>query len=130
MELLKEVMDLDTNTAEAGAIPICEAISQAVKELKLMKNGKKITNKAVRDFIKKNASLVKVSALKALAAHKQYKTNKRSTVSFFAKDAYEKKMVKTIVQSMINSKQYKIHRQRYIPGGGRYYELLKIKSGH
>ena len=130
MDLLREVMDVDTKVAMDGAVPICEAISKAVKELKLMKNGKRVNDKAVRDFIKNNANLVNTSALKALAAHKQYKTNKRSTVSFFAKDAYEKRMVKTIVKSMIDSKQYKIHRQRYIPGGGRYYELLKIKSGY
>jgi len=125
MNFLREI----TEDYSENVIPIMEAISQAVRELKLMKNGKKINNKAVKDFIKKNANLVNASAIQALAAHKMYKTNKRNTISFFAKDAYEKRMMTKMVKDLVKSGTFKLHRTKYAAKGGKYWELQKVKSG-
>jgi len=124
MDLLREVTEEYTE----DLIPIVEAISTAVKELNLMKNGGKLNNKQVRDFIRKNASLVNASALNALAAHKQYKTNTRNTVSLFAKSAYDKRMITKLVKTLTDSKMFKLHRTKYAEGG-KFWELKKVKSG-
>lgn len=124
MDLLKEISE-DYSCTE---IPLMEAISKSVKTLLLSKKGGKVTNAMIKQFMKSNSKLTIASAMYAVAAHAKYKTNKRHTVSLFAKSPYEKRMVKKIVDSMIASKQFKLHRTRYAENG-RYYELQKIKSG-
>jgi hypothetical protein len=124
MDLLKEI----TQDYAEDTVPLLEAITKSVRELKLAKRGGKVTNKAVRDFMSKNPSLTSAAAINALASYNQYKTNKRNTISLFAKTAYDKRMVKRIVDSMTKSGQFKIHRTRYADGG-RYYELKQVKIG-
>jgi len=124
MDFLKEI----TEDYSIETIPLMEAISQAVRELKLMKKGGKVTNKMIKDFIKDNQNLTKAAAINALSAYSQYKTNKRNTISLFARNAYDKRLVKSIVDSMISSKIFKIHRVKYAQGG-KFWEMKKIKSG-
>lgn len=124
MDFLQEI----TEEYNENVINLTEAISAAIKELKLTKNGKKINDKAVREFIKNNADLVNSSALQALSAFKMYKTNKRNTITLFAKDAYQRRMVTKMVQDLVKGKVFKIHRQKW-SNGGKYWELQKIKSG-
>ena len=124
MKFLKELND-DYSVDE---VPLMEAISTAVKELKLMKNGKVMNNRAVKAFIKNNASLVNSSALKALSSYKQYKTNARNLISFHSTDAYSKKMMTKMVKTLTDSKMFKLHRTRY-SGNNKYWEHKKIKSG-
>ena len=124
MDLLKEI----TQDYAEDTVPLLEAITKSVRELKLAKRGGKVTNKAVRDFMSKNPTLTSAAAINALASYNQYKTNKRNTISLFAKTAYDKRMVKRIVDSMTKSGQFKIHRSRYADGG-KYYELKQVKIG-
>ncbi len=124
MEFLKEI----TEEYSVDAIPLMEAISQSIKELKLMKKGGKVTNKMIKDFVKANPSLTASAAMNAISAYQQYKTNKRNTVKLFAKSPYEKRMIKRVVDSMIDSKKFKLHRTKYADGG-KYYELKQIKIG-
>ncbi len=124
MEFLKEI----TEEYSVDAIPLMEAISQSIKELKLMKKGGKVTNKMIKDFVKANPSLTASAEMNAISAYQQYKTNKRNTVKLFAKSPYEKRMIKRVVDSMIDSKKFKLHRTKYADGG-KYYELKQIKIG-
>ncbi len=124
MDLLKEV----TEDYSVETLPLMEAISQSVKELKLMKKGGKVTNKMIADFVKNNPSLTAAAAVNAVSAYQQYKTNKRNTVKLFAKSPYEKRMIKRIVDSMLGSKKFKLHRTKYADGG-KYYELKQVKIG-
>lgn len=124
MKFLKDI----TEEYNSDVVPIMEAISQSVKQLHLAKKGGKVTDKMVKDFIKKNPKLTDAAAINALAAYQQYKTNKRNTVTLFAKSAYDKRMVKRMVDSMIGSKKFKLHRSKYADGG-KYYELKQIKIG-
>jgi len=106
-----------------------EAVSKAVRELKLIKKGGKVTNAKIRDFIKKNPSLTQAATINALASYNQYKTNKRNTVSLFAKSPYDKRMVKRMVDTMTKSGLFKLHRSKYADGG-KYYELKQVKIGY
>jgi len=124
MDLLQEI----TEDYSSDVVPLMEAISQSVRQLQLAKKGGKVTNKMVKDFINKNPKLTDAAAIDALAAYKQYKTNKRNTVTLFAKSPYDKRMVKRIVDSMIKSKKFKLHRSKYADGG-KYYELKQVKIG-
>jgi len=124
MDLLQEI----TGEYDSEVVPLMEAISQSVRQLQLAKKGGKVTNKMVKDFISKNPKLTDAAAINALSAYQQYKTNKRNTVTLFAKSAYDKRMVKRMVDSMIKSKKFKLHRSKYADGG-KYYELKQIKIG-
>lgn len=124
MSLLQEL----TENYACEVVPLMEAISSSVKQLKLAKQGGKVTNKLIADFIKKNPKLTTAAAVNALAAYKQYKTNKRHTISLFAKSPYEKRMIRRVVDSMKKSGQFKLHRTRYADGG-QYYELQQVRIG-
>ncbi len=124
MDLLKEI----TEDYAEDTIPLLEAITKSVRELKLAKRGGKVSNKAIRDFMSKNPSLTAAASINAMASYNQYKTNKRNTISLFAKSPYDKKMVKRIVDAMKSSGQFKLHRTRYADGG-RYYEMKQVKIG-
>jgi len=124
MDLLTEL----TNDYTEEPIDLMESVSRAIKELKLAKKGGKVSNKAIKDFMKKNPTLTQAATINALASYQQYKTNKRQTISLFAKTPYDKRMVKRMVDAMVSTKQFKIHRKTY-KNGGQYYELKQIKSG-
>jgi len=125
MSLLKEI----TQDYSEQPIDLMEAVSKAVRELKLIKKGGKVTNAKIRDFIKKNPSLTQAATINALASYNQYKTNKRNTVSLFAKSPYDKRMVKRMVDTMTKSGLFKLHRSKYADGG-KYYELKQVKIGY
>lgn len=124
MELLKEILD----SHQVEVVPLMEAISTAIKQLQMQKKGGRITNKQISDFIKKNPKLTTAAAINALAAYQQYKTNKKNTISLFAKSPYEKRMIRRVVDAMTKSGQFKLHRTRYADGG-QYYELKQVKIG-
>jgi len=124
MSLLKEI----TEDYAEETVPLMEAITKSVRELKLAKRGGKVSNKSIRDFMKSNPKLTQAASINAMAAYSQYKTNKRNTISLFAKSAYDKRMIKRIVDAMTTSGQFKIHRTRYADGG-RYYEMKQMKIG-
>lgn len=124
MDFLKDI----TEEYSSDVVPLMEAISTSVKQLQLAKKGGKVTNKMVKDFISKNPKLTDAAAINALASYQQYKTNKRNTVTLFAKSAYDKRMVKRMVDTMIKSKKFKLHRSKYADGG-KYYELKQVKIG-
>jgi len=63
MDLLKEI----TQDYAEDTVPLLEAITKSVRELKLAKRGGKVTNKAVRDFMSKNPTLTSAAAINALA---------------------------------------------------------------
>lgn len=124
MKLLKEI----TEDYSEEVIDIVEAVGKSIRALKLMKKGGKVSNAMIRDFMKKNPSLTAAATINALSAYQQYKTNKRNTISLFAKTPYDRRMVKKMVDAMIDSGQFKIHRKRWADGG-QYYELKKVKIG-
>jgi len=125
MSLLKEI----TQDYSEQPIDLMEAVSKAVRELKLITKCGKVTNAKIRDFIKKNPSLTQAATINALASYNQYKTNKRNTVSLFAKSPYDKRMVKRMVDTMTKSGLFKLHRSKYADGG-KYYELKQVKIGY
>ena len=124
MDLLKEI----TEDYSEEVIDIMEAVGKSIRALKLMKKGGRVSNAQIRDFMKKNPSLTTAATINALSAYQQYKTNKRNTISLFAKTPYDRRMVKKMVDTMTKSGAFKIHRKRWADGG-QYYELKKVKIG-
>jgi len=62
MSLLKEI----TQDYAEDTVPLMEAITKAVRELKLAKRGGKVSNKSIRDFMKSNPTLTQAAAINAL----------------------------------------------------------------
>jgi len=125
MDLLKEITEEYLNIE---SINLMEAVSRSIRELKVAKRGKNITDKMVKDFMKSNSNLTMSASINALSAYSQYKTNRRNIVSLFATDAYSKRMTTKMVDAMVASKKFKIHRVRHV-GNRKYWELKKLKSG-
>jgi len=125
MNLLKEL----TSEYDSETIDVIAIITEAVKELYEKRGSSGVDNKTIKDFITGNQELTTAAAVKAFAAHEMYKTNKRNLVTLFAKTPYEKRMVRKIVDAMTKSGAFKLHRSRYAEGGGRYFELKKVKAG-
>jgi len=61
MSLLKEI----TQDYAEDTVPLMEAITKAVRELKLAKRGGKVSNKSIRDFMKSNPTLTQAAAINA-----------------------------------------------------------------
>jgi hypothetical protein len=125
MDLLKEL----ASDYDSEAVDVMDVITEAVKELYEKRGNSGVDNKTIKAFIKGNQKLTTAAAAKAFASHQMYKTNKRNLVSLFAKTPYEKRMIRKIVDAMTKTGAFKLHRTRYAEGGGRYYELTKIKAG-
>lgn len=68
-------------------------------------------------FMNANPSLVVGAAALAVAAHGAYKRNKRNTISLFAKDAYERRMMTSIVDALISQNKFRVVRTKFQQGG-------------
>lgn len=122
MELLRELIE-----EYSEHIPLMEAIGRSVRSLSMMKAGGKIAAKGAGDFFKANPALVVGAATLALDAYGKYKRNKRNTIRLHAKDPYEKKMMRDIVDSLTKSGKYKVERMKMEHGGRTW--ILKKKWG-
>lgn len=68
-------------------------------------------------FMNANPALVIGAAALAVAAHGQYKRNKRNTITLHAKDAYERKMMTSIVDALTKGGKFRITRTMFKQGG-------------
>lgn len=125
MEMLTEL------TTEYGSEPInlMEALEEAVGVMNARRNTKggpiKATLKGAASFFKKNPGVTIAAATLALDTYSKYKANKRNTVKLFAKDAYERKMMTSVVDAMIKGGRFKVVKTRYAQGG-RYWVLKRL----
>ena len=68
-------------------------------------------------FMNANPALVIGAAALAVAAHGKYKRNKRNTITLHAKDAYERKMMTSIVDALTKGGKFRITRTMFKQGG-------------
>ena len=68
-------------------------------------------------FMRANPSLVVGAAALAVGAHAAYKRNKRNTITLFAKDAYERRMMTSIVDALIKGNKFRVVRTKFSSGG-------------
>ena len=126
MDLLTEL----TTEYTDEPINLCEALEEAVALAHTSRNSKggaiKSKIKGAANFFKKNPGLTIGAATLALDSYTKYKANKRNTVKLFAKDAYERKMMTSVVDAMTKTGRFKVVKQRYA-GGGKYWVLKRLK---
>ena len=124
MSLLRE---LSCDQPAEDVVPIMEAI-QAVCATLLIE-GKtragKVNVKWSGDFFNSNTSLVVGAAAMAISSSRAYQKNKRGTFTLHAKDAYERRMITRIVDSMIQSKKFKIARTKF-QGKGKTWIMKTV----
>ena len=124
MQLLCELTNT-INEKQTNYILLTEAINEAVRSLKLNKRGGKITPRNAKDFFKANPSLTVAAGALAVSAYSSYKKNKRNTIQLHAKDEYEKRMIRDVVDSLTSSGKFKVQRVRFEHGGKTW--VLKRK---
>ena len=113
MNLLQE---LTNETVADDVIPIMEAIRVVCSNLLIegrSHRAGKYNPKGSSDFFNSNTKLVVGAAAMAISSHRAYQKNKRATFTFHAKDAYERRMITRIVDSMVKSKKFKIARTKF-----------------
>jgi len=124
-------MDLLTElTNEYGNEPI--NLFEALEEAIAVAGGGRHTRggpvksklKGAAAFFKKNPGVTIAAATMALDSYTKYKANRRNTIKLFAKDAYERKMMTSVVDAMTKSGRYKVVKTRY-SSGGRFWVLKR-----
>lgn len=124
MKLLKELTTIEQDT---DTINLCEAINESLKTLKLASKGKKIVPKDAKDFFKKDPRLAIAVAASAVDAYSKLKVDiNKSTLSLFAGDAYERKLVKDVVDILAKSGKYRVRRMRYA-NNGQFWDMIRTQ---
>ena len=80
--------------------------------------------KSFTEFLKKYPELSTSTVRIGTDAITAYKTAKNSTVRFFARSTYEKKLYKDIVEILKKSGSFKLVSKRY-KDGGDFYEMVR-----
>jgi len=125
MTLLNELLTQDTNTK---ALPLVEALEEAVRTMNVASKGKLIKNgvKNAADFFKANPALTTGAAVLAINALGNYEKNKRNTIHLHAKSAYEKKMMTSIVDALGKDGLFKVQRIKFENGGKTWVLRRKV----
>lgn len=101
-------------------------IMEALQKMGLTQNstfGKKVPSGA-KEFFKQHPSLVIGASALAITAYKKYTQNKRNTITLYAKNAYERRMITSIVDALTKENKFKIIKTRF-QNGGKTWELKK-----
>lgn len=126
MDLLTEL----TTEYNDEPINLFEALEEAVAVMGTMRNTRggpvKNTLKGAAKFFKKSPGVTIAAAALALDSYTKYKANKRNTIKLFAKDAYERKMMTSVVDAMTKTGRFRVVKTRYAQGG-RFWVLKKLK---
>lgn len=127
MNLLHEL----TTEYNDDPLPIFDALTEAVKQLNMKGRGGPI--KGVKDaagLFSKNKGLAISAMSKALDSYtKTRQSSLRHTVKLFAKTPYEKRMVKSVVDSLTKNSGYYVWKSSY-KSGGKYWELRQKNTGY
>lgn len=123
MNLLREL-----TTDITDHVPIMEAIA-ALSVLDENTQGGRVNlkgaSKTAKDFMKGNPALVIGAAALAIGAYSSYKKNKRNTITLHAKDAYERRMMTSIVDALITGNKFRIVRTKF-QNSGKTWVLKRV----
>ena len=112
---------------EDDHINLVEALDEAINAVKQTKpRFIKPAIKGAKDLFTKNPGLTIAAAAVAVDAYDKYRRNKRNTISLFAKDAFEKRMMKDVVDSLTQSGKFKLKHTKYAHGG-QYWVLKRVQ---
>lgn len=117
---------VETEQQEIDALPLTEALEEAVRSLNTQSKGGKVNGmiSGAKDFFKANPGLVTGAAALAVSAVSQYRKNQRNTIKLHAKTAYEKKMMTSIADALTKEGKFKLHRIKF-EGGGKTWILRR-----
>lgn len=123
MSILNELTEEYTD----DIVPLAEALEEAVATMNARGKSGFIKSgiKGAAGFFKKNPAVTVAAATLALDQYTKYKANKRNTIKLFAKDAYEKKMMTSVVDAIVKGGRFKVVKTKYAQGGK--YWVLKRK---
>lgn len=116
MKTLKELYKpSDFNTE----FPVMLALEATVAELsgmsddELLNESQNHANARFKKFFSSNKELVKDATVIALSDFAKYNKNTRKTITLHANDAHERRTIGNIIDALVKSKKFKIHKTRY-----------------
>jgi len=122
MDLLRDLIEI-----KSDHVPIMEAL-RSLELIEENTRGGKIVPRAIKGakaFFNANPSMVVGAAAMAVGAYAQYKRNKRNTITLHAKDAYERRMMTSVVDALTKQNAFRVVRTKF-SGGGKSWQLKRV----
>ena len=122
MDLLRDLIEI-----KSDHVPIMEALNSLDLIEENTRGGKVVTRaiKGAGKFFNANPSLVIGAAAMAVGAYSAYKRNKRNTITLHAKDAYERRMITSVVDALTKQNRFRVVRTKF-QGGGKTWQLQRV----
>jgi len=122
MKTLKELSDKTNFDVE---FPLMEALYAMESELSgnPLDEGTGHANARFKKFFSSNKELVKDATVIALSDFATYNKNTRKTITLHAKDAHERRTIGNIIDALVSSKKFKIHKTKF--HGSRKMWIMK-----
>ena len=124
MKTLKELSDKNNFDVE---FPLMEALYAMEAELsdQPLEESQNHANARFKKFFNGNKELVKDATVIALSNFADYNKNTRKTITLHAKDAHERRTIGNIIDALVVSKKFKIHKMKF-HGGRKMWIMKKI----
>lgn len=122
MDFLRDLIDI-----ESDHVPIMEALN-SLDLIEENSRGGKVVPRAIKGakaFFNANPAMVIGAAAMAVGAYTQYKRNKRNTITLHAKDAYERRMMTSVVDALTKGNAFRVVRTKF-QGGGKSWQLKRV----
>lgn len=124
MKTLKELSDKTNFDVE---FPLMEALYAMVGDIddseEVIEEKYNHANARFKKFFNSNKELVKDASVIALSNFANYNKNTRKTITLHAKDAHERRTLGNIIDALVSSKKFKIHKTKF--HGSRKIWILK-----
>ena len=122
MDLLRDLIEI-----KSDHVPIMEAL-ESLELIEENSRGGKVLPRAMKGakaFFNANPAMVIGAAAMAVGAYSQYKRNKRNTITLHAKDAYERRMMTSVVDALTKQNAFRVARTKF-QGGGKTWQLTRV----
>lgn len=112
MKTLKELSDKRNFDVE---FPIMEALYAMEAEISdaPLNEAKNHADARFKKFFSSNKELVKDASVIALSNFADWNKNTRKTITLHAKDAHERRTIGNIIDALVSSKKFKIHKTKF-----------------
>lgn len=127
MKILKELLN---NTERDEEFPLMESLYAAVDSLveedgRIDERHRNHANARFKKFFNSNKELVKDASVVAVSDFAKYNKNTRKTITLHAKDAFERRTIDSIVDALVHSKKFKIHKMKF-HGSKKIWIMKKV----
>jgi len=111
MSILKELSDKEQFN---DTIPLMEAIESSVEQV--LGEKRNHADARFKKFFNNNKELVRDASVIAVSNFANYNKNTRKTISLHAKDAHERRTIGNVVDALVSSRKFKIHKTKFHSG--------------